>query len=158
MSYLTSLNLDGYRKMISLIKLKVLNNVKNQHYLISHVPKCPSSMDENVSHTLIGSFWIQNGPLDIVEEDQLFIMTPSVEINLRNLARTVLARKYPVLIQGPTSVGKTSIIEYLARRTGHRFVRINNHEHTDIQEYIGNYTSNDKGQMLFKEVCSLFKH
>jgi midasin (ATPase involved in ribosome maturation) len=25
------------------------------------------------------------------------------------------------------------MVEYLAKRTGHRFVRINNHEHTDLQ-------------------------
>ena len=35
--------------------------------------------------------------------------------------------------QGPTSSGKTSMVEYLARRTNHKFVRISNHEHTDLQ-------------------------
>jgi midasin len=53
---------------------------------------------------------------------------------LRNVVRVTSSRCFPVLLQGPTSCGKTSMIEYLARRTGHRFVRINNHEHTDIQE------------------------
>ncbi len=48
--------------------------------------------------------------------------------------------------------GKTSAVEYLARRTGHRFVRINNHEHTDIQEYIGSYASDpDSGKLSFQE-------
>ena len=152
MSYLTSLNQKSYSQMMCLIKAKVLNTVKNADFLISQIPKCPSNTDTCSAYTLVGSFWLENGPYEIVEDDQNFIMTQSVEVNLRNLARAVLARKYPVLIQGPTSVGKTSIIEHLARRTGNRFFRINNHEHTDIQEYIGNYTSNDKGQMLFKEV------
>ena len=47
-------------------------------------------------------------------------------------------------MQGPTSAGKTSVIEYLAARTGHHCVRINNHEHTDVQEYVGGYVTNDQ--------------
>lgn len=43
------------------------------------------------------------------------------------------------------------MVEYLARRTGHRFVRINNHEHTDLQEYLGSYVSDDKGKLVFRE-------
>ena len=35
--------------------------------------------------------------------------------------------------QGPTSSGKTSLVAYLAARTGHEFVRINNHQGTDLQ-------------------------
>lgn len=36
-------------------------------------------------------------------------------------------------MQGPTSSGKTSLVAYLAAQTGHKFVRINNHEQTDLQ-------------------------
>ncbi len=36
-------------------------------------------------------------------------------------------------MQGPTSSGKTSLVSYLAAQTGHTFVRINNHEQTDLQ-------------------------
>ncbi len=43
------------------------------------------------------------------------------------------------------------MIEYLAKRTGHRFVRINNHEHTDLQEYLGSYISNTEGKLVFQE-------
>jgi midasin len=56
-----------------------------------------------------------------------------------------------VLLQGPTSSGKTSLVEYLAHRTGHTFVRINNHEHTDIQEYLGSYAATDSGKLVFME-------
>ncbi len=42
-------------------------------------------------------------------------------------------RKHPVLLQGPTSSGKTSLVGYLAAQTGHKLIRINNHEHTDLQ-------------------------
>lgn len=60
-------------------------------------------------------------------------------------------RRYPVLLQGETSSGKTSLIEYLAKATGNKCVRVNNHEHTDIQEYVGTYSSDDNGQLIFKE-------
>jgi MoxR-like ATPase len=57
----------------------------------------------------------------------------------------VLLRRHPILLQGPTSSGKTSLVEYLAHRTGHRFMRINNHEHTDLQEYLGTYVTDETG-------------
>jgi midasin len=99
----------------------------------------------------LGPFYLEKGPLpeDPVEG---YILTPSVEQKLINLARIITTRRFPVLIEGPTSAGKTSSVEYLAKRTGHRFVRINNHEHTDIQEYIGSYVSDPAtGKLVFKD-------
>ena len=43
------------------------------------------------------------------------------------------------------------MVEYLAHRSGNKFVRINNHEHTDLQEYLGSYASDDDGKLRFKE-------
>jgi midasin len=43
------------------------------------------------------------------------------------------------------------MIEYLAARTGHRCIRINNHEHTDTQEYIGGYTTTSEGLLEFRD-------
>ena len=57
----------------------------------------------------------------------------------------------PVLLQGPTSSGKTSMITYLAALTGHKCVRINNHEYTDLQDYTGIYVSSPSGQLVFHE-------
>ena len=63
-----------------------------------------------------------------------------------------LCRNYPVLIQGETSVGKTSLIQYLAHASGNKCLRVNNHEHTDIQEYIGCYVADSKsGKLSFHE-------
>jgi len=56
-----------------------------------------------------------------------------------------------VLLQGPTSAGKTSLVQWLAKATGHKCLRINNHEHTDLQEYVGMYTANSQGQLVFQE-------
>ena len=59
--------------------------------------------------------------------------------------------RLPVLLQGETSVGKTSLISYLAQLTGNKCVRVNNHEHTDLQEYVGSYTADTSGKLLFRE-------
>ncbi|KAJ8774196.1 hypothetical protein K2173_009627 [Erythroxylum novogranatense] len=80
-----------------------------------------------------------------------YVLTKSVTKQLENLARAVFIKRYPVLLQGPTSSGKTSLVQYLAARTGHEFVRINNHEHTDLQEYLGSYISDVHGKLIFHE-------
>ena len=81
-----------------------------------------------------------------------FVMTPSAKENVKLLARAVHYGHSPILLEGPTSAGKTSLVEYLARATGHNFLRINNHEHTDLQEYLGMYVSEpETGQLVFKE-------
>ena len=52
--------------------------------------------------------------------------------------------------QGPTSAGKTTLVEYLAARTGHACVRVNNHEHTDVAEYLGQYAADPQtGRLCF---------
>ncbi|KNA10543.1 hypothetical protein SOVF_143350 isoform A [Spinacia oleracea] len=80
-----------------------------------------------------------------------YIITKSVEEHLMSLARAVYIKRYPVLLQGPTSSGKTSLVQYLAAKTGHEFVRINNHEHTDLQEYLGSYITDANGRLVFHE-------
>ncbi|CAM9585359.1 unnamed protein product, partial [Laminaria digitata] len=57
----------------------------------------------------------------------------------------------PLFVCCVSSAGKTSIVEYLAARLGHRCVRINNHEHTDIQEYTGTYAADGNGKLSFQE-------
>ena len=82
-------------------------------------------------------------------DDARYIVTPTIEARLQTVARMVAARRFPVLLQGPTSAGKTSMVERLARATGHRLVRINNHEHTDVQEYVGSFQPGSSGQLEF---------
>ncbi|XP_061668786.1 midasin isoform X2 [Syngnathoides biaculeatus] len=98
----------------------------------------------------VEGYWVSQGKLEPTL-DPNYILTASVKLNLRDLARVVSAGTHPVLIQGETSVGKTSLIHWLAAATGNHCVRINNHDHTDIQEYVGCYSSNDKGKLVFTE-------
>lgn len=77
-----------------------------------------------------GSF-IRRGPLE-PNVDLKYIITPSVRANLTFLSRVVSTGQFPILLEGETSSGKTSIITYLAQITGNRVYRINNHENTDI--------------------------
>ncbi|WWC59552.1 uncharacterized protein I303_102108 [Kwoniella dejecticola CBS 10117] len=128
----------------------ILNPMKNARAVLAQIPSLPSSMDPD-DFVRFGPFWLQRGPMPPAPESR-YIITPSVQAKLSDLARVILTKRYPVLIQGPTSAGKTSAIEFLARQTGHRFVRINNHEHTDIQEYLGTYvTDPQSGNLVFQE-------
>ncbi|KAF6779511.1 hypothetical protein AHF37_00876, partial [Paragonimus kellicotti] len=95
----------------------------------------------------VEGYWIPRGPREPRQPtpdtlvDDNYILTPSVRANLKDLARVVAAGgSLPVLLQGETSVGKTSLITYLASRIGQICYRINNHEHTDQQTYLGTYT------------------
>ncbi|PKI73659.1 hypothetical protein CRG98_005900 [Punica granatum] len=89
-----------------------------------------------------------SSPDDFVEK---YVRTKTVKEQITNLARAVFIQKYPVLLQGPTSSGKTSLVRYLAAVTGREFVRINNHEHTDLQEYLGSYVTDSTGNLVFHE-------
>ena len=55
-------------------------------------------------HVLFEHFWVGVGPLPLPDPDApppegRFVMTPSVSMHLRNLARAVLLRRYPILLQ-----------------------------------------------------------
>ncbi|WVQ75947.1 hypothetical protein IAR50_005582 [Cryptococcus sp. DSM 104548] len=128
----------------------ILAPMKNARAVLAQIPSLPSDMDAD-DYVRFGPFWLRRGPLPASTEGR-YIITSSVQSKLTDLARVILTKRYPVLIQGPTSAGKTSAVEFLARQTGHRFVRINNHEHTDIQEYLGTYVTDPQtGNLVFQE-------
>ena len=98
-------------------------------------------------HELVEQYWVEAGDGERADPERSgrYVVTPGVKKHLSALARAALLKRHPILLQGPTSSGKTSLVEYLAERTGHRFVRINNHEHTDLQEYLGSYVTDAEG-------------
>ncbi|KAF7348332.1 Midasin [Mycena sanguinolenta] len=150
MAFTMVLDAPSAAVVTALAQKHLLAGVRNPRSMLMKEPSVPPgrSPDEFIK---LGAFYLEKGPLpvDPVED---YIMTPSVETKLIDLARIILTRRFPVLIEGPTSSGKTSSVEYLAKRTGHRFIRINNHEHTDIQEYLGSYVSDPAtGKLVFKD-------
>ena len=68
-----------------------------------------------------------------------FLVTDGFKNNITNLLRAISNCDHPVLLEGPTSAGKTSLVKFLAELSGNKCVRINNHQNTDIEEYIGNH-------------------
>ncbi|CAJ1345251.1 unnamed protein product, partial [Effrenium voratum] len=111
-------------------------------------------MDADQGWINVEGYWIKAGPqkVDIGAAHQDFVITTSVRRNLQNIARMLSGGRFPILLEGPTSAGKTSLVKFLAKLTGHEFVRINNHEHTDLQEYVGQYVCDpDTGQLVFQE-------
>ncbi|KNC81071.1 hypothetical protein SARC_06594 [Sphaeroforma arctica JP610] len=173
-AFLTSLGRESYLKMQSLVHKYVGFGMSPKQ--VNRILPNPALLDAsgNVSETALASasggddrspideglgwcrvehIWLKCGdtaPI-VAQEDTKFVLTESTRENLRRIARALVSGQFPVLLQGPTSCGKTSMVEYMAQRSGHRFVRINNHEHTDLQEYLGAYTADDKGRLVFQE-------
>ncbi|KAK6358357.1 AAA ATPase midasin [Orbilia blumenaviensis] len=146
MAFLTCLATESENLLHRLIEQRLLSDHSNARSLLKQVPRMPTHGE----YTQFKHYWMLKGPAEVREQPD-YIITPYVERNLLNLVRAAATRKYPVLIQGPTSSGKTSMIKFLANRTGHKFVRINNHEHTDLQEYLGSYVSDASGSLKFQE-------
>jgi midasin len=156
MSFLTFLDAVSEKLVQPLLEQYLLGKRMNVRAELQKALRKPADGHEYVqgypgskSHSA-SKHWVRKGPLE-PDEQEHYIITPFIQRNLENLVRAASTRKFPVLIQGPTSSGKTSMIEYLAKRTGHKFVRINNHEHTDLQEYLGTYISGADGRLQFQE-------
>ncbi|ETP42508.1 hypothetical protein F442_10595 [Phytophthora nicotianae P10297] len=157
-SFCTQLEMESRQYLEKLIKNTFAKTIKAKE--LKRSPPCPGGSKRTNEFVLVSSYWVQKGEFQDPRDDSLpnpvtsrrkFVLTKSVEENLRHVSRAALIGKYPVLLQGPTSAGKTSLIGYLAARIGQKCVRINNHEHTDIQEYLGSYVSDSNGKLTFKE-------
>ncbi len=142
MSFSASLNAASRAHVEALFQHHLLG--KKKFHLLDFVPKSPSA-----DWVQIHQFWVRKGEHKSSIKSK-YILTETVQNRLRDLARVVVSGN-PVLLQGPTSAGKTSLVQYLAELTNHAFVRINNHEHTDLQEYMGSYVSDSTGRLVFQE-------
>ncbi|RWS13574.1 hypothetical protein B4U79_11757 [Dinothrombium tinctorium] len=147
LSFLTQLNSSSYTKVKSLIASHLLGGKKELSVIKSQIQP-PTNVDDFI---LCQGFWISRGK-EKPFTDANYIITSSIRRNLIDLARIVsIGKTFPILIQGETSVGKTSLIKWLAQVTGNICLRVNNHEHTDLQEYIGSYCVDANGKLVFKE-------
>ncbi|KAJ2548861.1 AAA ATPase midasin, partial [Coemansia sp. RSA 1933] len=146
MTFVTQL--DGATQPLLATELQTVFEGDDLRQMLMRAPPSRAAAGEAV---MVQGFWLPAVPGAAgLEAGDGYVVTRSVEAKLRSLARAAMCGRYPVLIQGPTSAGKTSMVQHLARATGHRFVRINNHEHTDLQEYLGAYASVD-GRLVFEE-------
>ncbi|KAI0443860.1 hypothetical protein F4803DRAFT_549785 [Xylaria telfairii] len=153
MGFLTLLDRASEETLVPLIHHHLLDRHGSARSLLSQPPKHPSDGKEYVkflNRNKDRHYWLLQGAETPIERSD-YIITPYIERNLLNLVRATSTRRFPILIQGPTSAGKTSMIEYLANYSGNKFVRINNHEHTDLQEYLGTYISDSSGKLRFQE-------
>jgi midasin len=153
MGFLTLLDRESEKMLMPLINHHLLDSHGNFQALLSQTPKHPEDGKQYVrfmNKKRDRQYWMLQGS-EHPQEQPHYIITPFVERNMLNLVRATSTRRFPVLVQGPTSSGKTSMIEYLAKFSGNKFVRINNHEHTDLQEYLGTYVSGSDGQLRFQE-------
>ncbi|ELP92885.1 midasin, putative [Entamoeba invadens IP1] len=126
MSYLTQLSRESY---------PIMENMINSMFTKSNNS---GSIPKNKSYVQYGGYFIEQG-LEVPRLDEKYILTETTQKRLESITRIVMSKRYPILLQGTTSAGKTSLVEYLAHATGHRMVRVNNHEQTDIQNILGGY-------------------
>ncbi|CAI2351338.1 unnamed protein product [Caenorhabditis sp. 36 PRJEB53466] len=139
MAFLT--NLEDAEKTV--MSAKIQNTFRCK---VATMP-VPKQMEKYVK---IGGYFVEKGTL-LPQNDPKYVITKTVKGNLAEIARIVCSGRFPVLLEGETSAGKTSIVCHLAKATGNKIVRINNHEHTDVQEYMGSYVADMGGRLVFRE-------
>ena len=152
LSFLTDLNRESSLFLEEYIKESLFKTSKSK-VLAKIMRKKPKieSLSHDIDFINIEDYWLMKGSNPIKEtEDTSYIFTKSIKENLKRLVR-VCSAQLPCLIQGDTSIGKTSLIKWLANATGNHLIRINNHDHTDLQEYVGSYVIDPDGRLQFKE-------
>lgn len=77
--------------------------------------------------TEMHGFLVETGPYIHEGEPEVFHLTETFLELLKDFLRAIAGTELPVLLEGPTSAGKTSIIRYVASVSGHKCIRINNH-------------------------------
>ena len=148
MSFLTQLSSKSRTAVEKMIADFIIGDTGKTKAVISK--QIPQPQDDG-SYLQFEGFWLKQGNQEPVE-DTSYILTKTIRKNLQDMARVLsIGSNFPVLLQGETSVGKTSLIQFLAKSTGNVCRRVNNHEHTDLEEYVGCYCSDENGNLVFKE-------
>ncbi|KAK6730863.1 hypothetical protein RB195_007370 [Necator americanus] len=140
MAFLTNLDAEAKEKMRSKI---------GQTFRVNSKVPMPSPSGK-ADYVQVEGYWIERGS-NLPQEDPNYVVTKTVKANLAEIARITSSGRFPILLEGETSAGKTSIVCHLARVTGNAIIRINNHEHTDVQEYMGSYVGDANGRLVFRE-------
>jgi len=85
----------------------------------------------------ISSFTISCGTHPIPSTTEFALTAPSTRRNVARLLRALQLARKPILLEGSPGVGKTSIVSALAKAAGHKLVRLNLSEQTDMMDLLG---------------------
>ncbi|KAL4485768.1 hypothetical protein ABPG72_012308 [Tetrahymena utriculariae] len=130
-------------------QLEKLLNISTQKYF-DQILKANIKMTQETVN--IFGFQVNKGTLIPKKAEECeFLVTDTFKKYIVDLLRAISNSDLPVLLEGPTSAGKTSMVKYIAELAGYKCVRVNNHHHTEIEEYIGTYLPDTKGRLVFHE-------
>ncbi|CAF1389080.1 unnamed protein product, partial [Rotaria sp. Silwood1] len=150
LSFFSQLDRSYYHDVQKLIHQIILQEKPSIEVLLKSSQMIVSK-ENSKKYIEIKNYLILKGD-ETIYQNENYIFTETVNENLINIIRILSAKSYPILLQGETSVGKTSLIHWLSLATGNKCLRINNHEHTDLSEYLGTYTcSSNTGQLIFQD-------
>lgn len=150
---------------IDLLKNKILNYAIKKANLISNTSFSLEELNSlklnsiKCEENLFGiyPFYISKNESTTDNNDFLF-GAPTTKQNLFRLL-SAMSLKKAILLEGPPGVGKTSIVESLAKAVGFKIVRINLCEHTDLSDLFGtdlpaedtDLDANNTGSFVWKD-------
>lgn len=91
---------------------------------------------QNAEGFFVGLFGIPMGDLEPKIHSKYDLMAPIPKRNAFRLLRAMQLNK-AILLEGSPGVGKTSLIASLAAMTGHKLIRVNLSEQTDMMDLLG---------------------
>lgn len=90
----------------------------------------------NTETSLGVSHYSLDKKLEFASSTKFAFNAATTQTNLMKLLRAYTLGK-PILIEGPPGVGKTAIVEQVAKVTGRKLVRVNLSEQTDMMDLLG---------------------
>ena len=72
----------------------------------------------------VSHYCLKKKPTDLVSKTKFAFHAETTRTNLMKLLRAYTLGK-PILIEGPPGVGKTALVEQVAKVTGRKLVRVN---------------------------------
>eukprot|EP01035_Chromulina_nebulosa_P017663 gene17663-23250_t len=133
------------RDIIHVLKFKILN--KFTSLIPLNLRQSVANKISNFDEILIpkytnNKFILSDLGIDLGSEKiqstypQNYELSISTSINFYRIIRASQIHR-PILLEGPPGVGKTSLISTLASLSGHRLIRINLSEHTELSDLLG---------------------
>lgn len=149
-------NFEELRKKILQYATSEAQQVTNKAFCIAelHNLKGNKIVSEENIFGVAPFFLFKN--IHALENDNSFLFgAPTTKNNIFRLL-SALTLKKPILLEGPPGVGKTSIVENLAKAVGNKIVRINLCEHTDLSDLFGTDLPSEKNEYDNEENIAKF--